>query len=136
MASLDFNGLDAQMQRLSRLGKSIEPAAKKGIKAGAKVIVAALKEAAPRETGGLAESVKAKAPKAVPTGGWSSKILPDGTSPKGEPYAKIGNILEYGWSDGTRHKPWFYDTVDKVADEAKAACAAAAQAELAKEAGG
>ena len=55
MASLDFNGLDAQMQRLSRLGKSIEPAAKKGIKAGAKVIVAALKEAAPRDPGGRAD---------------------------------------------------------------------------------
>jgi hypothetical protein len=132
MASLDFNGLDAQMQRLSRLGKSIEPAAKKGIKAGAKVIVAALKEAAPRETGGLAESVKAKAPKAVPTGGWSSKILPDGESPSGEPYAKIGNILEYGWSDGSRHYPWFYGTVAAAEGDAKAACAAAAQAELHK----
>jgi hypothetical protein len=132
MAGVDFNGIDAQLQRMSRLGMNIEPAAKKGVKAGAQVIVAALKEAAPRKTGGLAESVKAQTPKAAEGGGFSSKILPDGESPSGEPYAKIGNILEYGWSDGSRHYPWFYGTVAAAEGDAKAACAAAAQAELHK----
>ena len=35
MASVDFNGIDAQLQRMSRLGQNITPAAKKATKAGA-----------------------------------------------------------------------------------------------------
>ena len=132
MASVDFNGIDAQLQRMSRLGQNITPAAKKATKAGAQVIVAALKDAAPRKTGGLAESVQAGTPKAAEGGGYTSEILPVGDSPTGEPYAKVGNILEYGWSDGTRHYPWFYNTVAAADSDAKDAAAAAAYAELHK----
>lgn len=132
MAGVSFNGLDAEMQRLSRLGQNVDSAAKKAAIAGAKVIADALKDAAPRKTGGLAESVKAQSPKPAEGGGYSCKILPDGTAPNGEPYAKIGNILEYGWSDGSRHYPWFYGTVEKAEDDAKAAAVQAGLNELHK----
>ena len=133
MARITTAGLEEEMKRMSRLGKNIEPAAKKGVKAGAAVLVAALKDAAPRgKTGKLSESIKALPPKYKVDQGHVSVVLPDGSNAKGVPYAKIGNILEYGWSDGTRHYPWFYSTIDKAMDDAKDAAAAAAYAELHK----
>ena len=132
MARMTSKGIEDELKRLSRLGENINPASKKAVKAGAAVLVAALKDSAPRKTGGLSASIKALPPTYKADEGHVCVVLPDGDSPTGEPYAKIGNILEYGWSDGTRHYPWFYGTVAEAESDAKDAAAAAAYAELHK----
>ena len=110
------------MRQFEQLAASSEGRCKKAVKAGAKVVVEHLKEAAPVDTGELRESIKAGAVKYSAADGYYCEIGPAGNDSKtGESLAMVGNVLEYGRSYGKTKMPakaWFHPTVAKAEGEA------------------
>lgn len=121
MAIIEFKGGDIQANLYRRLARSSEESVKKAIKAGSKILVKNLQDAAPVRTGGLRDSIKAEPIKYDAGNGYHCMVHPTGNHPDtGEPYAKIANILEYGRSYGATKKPpipWFHTTVEQSEDE-------------------
>ena len=111
-----IKAMDVEAQRMDRRG----PAA---VTAGAAVLKDALSAAAPRRTGGLAASIKAKPAKHDSINGHYSDVYPDGKDEHGERYATIGSVLEHGRSNMPA-RPWIRPTVDAAGDKVSAAMAA------------
>lgn len=113
------------MEKFDRIALGTDEACRKAVKAGGDVLADALSAAAPVRTGGLARSIKAKPKPYNAADGYSCEVAPQGNDPKtGEPYAKIGNVLEYGRSYGNTKKDgvgWFNPTVKSVEAEVIAA---------------
>ena len=118
MAKVSVDGLDGQLAQFEALARSSEEACKAAVKAGGKVLEAALIKAAPVlkkahrgvTPGALRDSIKAGTPKAGGAGdGVYCEVKPEG-SDHGQSLAKIGNILEYGRT-GMDAQPWFYSTI-------------------------
>ena len=110
MASLTCTGIDQIRVQFEKLAKGSDAACQKAVKAGAQLLAEKLGAAAPVDTGALQGSVKAGAVKYDAGDGWNCEVKPVGTN-HGESLAKIGNILEYGRSDGKSHRPWFNNTI-------------------------
>ena len=119
MARLTFSGIDAEIEKFSRMAKSAGPAMEKAVQAGGKLLAQRLSEAAPVDTGALSRSVKAGKPDYNAGDGYYCEVRPEGKS-HGEPLAKIGNILEYGRSNMSP-RPWFHPAVARAQEEVKAA---------------
>ena len=111
-----IKAMEDATQRMDRRG----PAA---VTAGAAVLKEALSAAAPRRTGGLAASIKAKPVKHDSINGYYAEVYPDGKDPHGERYQTIGSVLEYGRSNMPA-RPWIRPTVDAAGDKVSAAMAA------------
>ena len=115
MSSFDVKGMQATMLQFENLGKRVEPAIKKAVKAGGKLLAEKLQEKAPVRNGYLEKSIKASAVKFDSGDGYSCEVKPEGNHPKtGQSLAKIGNVLEYGRSYGAKSKAplmWFKPTV-------------------------
>ena len=99
MASFNYVGYDEivkslglEMERIHRNG----PAA---VAAGAKIAQEAMMSFAPKRTGGLSKHVKVKGPLYSAARGHYCEVYPDGTNKRGERYATIGFVLEYGRSN-------------------------------------
>lgn len=126
MATMTTGGTDVVLGQLKRLEKDCEAQCRRAVKAGAAVVVEQLKGAAPVRTGGLRDSIKASAIKYDSANGYYSRVEPTGNHPDtDEPYAKIGNILEYGRSN-MPGRPWFHPTVAAAEQAALAAMEQAA----------
>lgn len=123
----DTGGIAAEMARFERLGKNIGPAAQKAVKAGGKLLAERLSEAAPRDTGALAASIKAGSVSYNAADGYHCQVAPTGEN-HGESLAKIGNILEYGRSN-MAPRPWFNPTVQSASGEVIAAMQSVIDAE-------
>lgn len=116
MAGFEVKGMKAVMDQFSKLDQKFEPAIKKAVKEGAKLLAEKLQENAPvGETGSLQKSIKPGPVQYNAGDGYFVEVIPEGNHPDtGEPLAKIGNILEYGRSYGETKKAglaWFEPTV-------------------------
>jgi len=110
MAKFECHGIEAQISRFDGLAAGTEDACRKAVKAGGKLLAERLMDAAPVRTGGLQESIKAGKVDYSPGDGYYAEVKPQGKDGRGEPYAKIGNILEYGHGR-VPPRPWFLPTV-------------------------
>jgi HK97 gp10 family phage protein len=128
----ETGGIAAEMARFDHLAKGADTACQNAVKAGGKVLAEALSKAAPVRTGGLAGSIKAGSVSYNAGDGYTCEVAPKGNHPKtGEPFAKIGNILEYGRTNMPA-RAWFNPTVAGAAPEVIAAM----KAEIDKQQGG
>ena len=111
----EVKGMEATIAQFKRLAAGSEDAAKRAVKAGAKIVAERLKEKAPVDTTALQESIKPGPVKYSAADGYYCEVKPVGNHPDtGEPLAKVGNILEYGRSYGEKKKAglgWFHPTV-------------------------
>ena len=135
MAMVTFSGIDGELARLQRISKSTDEALKKAVKAGGDLLAEKLREAAPVRTGGLQKSIKAGKVAYSAGDGYTTEVKPTGNNPRGESYARIGNVLEYGRSN-MRARPWFNPTVAQSESAVKAKMAEVFRAETEKEAKG
>ncbi len=87
-----MKAMDVEAMRILSRG----PAA---VAAGAEVAVEYLQAYVPLRTGGLMQSIKAGKVKRNSIDGVYCDVGPTGKDKHGEPYEKIGNILEYGRSN-------------------------------------
>ncbi|MCR4622107.1 MAG: hypothetical protein K5663_08505 [Clostridiales bacterium] len=119
--AMKIAGFDDAARQLSRLadGGAIERKCKKAVKAGAETIRAAFREAlASQNVSGrskhqLENSFKIDTVKYDPARGYYTKVYPDGYDDRGEPFAVIANVLEYGRASGKGCYPWQQPTVDR-----------------------
>lgn len=116
MGSFAASGIQAELQRFDGLAKGVNEACEKAVAAGAKALAERLKQAAPERTGALRRSIKASKVEYNATEGFHSRVEPVGKDARGEPYAKIGNILEYGRSNMPA-RPWFNPTLQAAEAE-------------------
>lgn len=120
MGAFKTGGIAAEIGKFEKLARGSEESCKKAVKAGGKLLASKLSEAAPVRTGGLAASIKAGSVKYSAADGYYCVIAPDGRDARGENYAKIGNVLEYGRSNMPA-RPWFAPTVDSAVEEVTSA---------------
>lgn len=111
-----MKAMDVEAQRIDRRGSA-------AVTAGAAIVKDTLQAAAPRRTGGLSESIKAKAAQYDTINGHYADVYPDGKDEHGQRYATIGSVLEYGRSNMPA-RPWIRPTVDAAGDKVSAAMAA------------
>lgn len=117
----EIRGMEATITQFKQLAAGSEEAAKRAVRAGAKVLAQRLREKAPVETGALRDSIKPEPVKYSAADGYYCEVKPVGNHPStGEPLAKIGNVLEYGRSYGRTKKAglgWFHPTVKAAESE-------------------
>ena len=129
MGTFNTGGIAAELERFNGLMKGTDEACMKAVKAGGKVLAKRLQNAAPERTGGLKKSIKAGKVEYSAADGFHCDVGPVGKNERGEPYAKIGNILEYGRSaqardpgrdiNEMRAKAWFNPAVASAENEVK-----------------
>ncbi len=109
MAEITTKGIDKLVKQFQSMGKNVEPACMKAVKAGGDVLAAALHDAAPYRTGALAESIKAEKAKAEYGKGILCLVHPTGEQ-HGERNGEIAFVTEYGRSN-MPPRPWWFPTV-------------------------
>ena len=95
--------LNDYLESVGKIGNKSKEAIKEQVDIEAEVVRAELERTAPRDTGGLVRSlIKAKC--TVRRNWYGYRIEFEGEDPKGVPYQRIANILNYGSSTikGTR----------------------------------
>ena len=127
MGTFQTGGIAAELEKFDGLAKGVNEACEKAVQAGGKALAKRLTDAAPVKTGGLQKSIKAGKVDYNAADGYHCSVGPTGKNERGEPYAKIGNILEYGRSAQTRDpgrdisemspKPWFNPTCARAENE-------------------
>lgn len=136
MAMVTFSGIDGELAKLQRISQSTDEALKKAVKAGGDLLAEKLREAAPVRTGGLQKSIKAGKVEYSAGDGYTTEVKPTGNDPRGESYARIGNVLEYGRGKTLTARPWFNPTVLQAESAVKAKMAEVFKSETEKEAKG
>ena len=131
MGTFQTGGIAAELERFDGLAKGVNEACEIAVDAGGKALAKRLTEAAPEKSGGLKRSIKAGKVEYNAADGYHCDVGPTGKNSRGEPYAKIGNILEYGRSAQHRDpgrdvsamsaKPWFNPAVGRAENEVKQA---------------
>ena len=127
MGTFTCSGIGAELQKFDLKRKGADKAIEAAVKAGGKVLAKRLQNAAPERTGGLKRSIKAGKVEYNAADGFHCNVGPTGKNEHGEPYAKIGNIIEYGRSAQARdpgrdisemkRKAWFVPTVGNAENE-------------------
>ena len=117
----EIRGMEATIAQFKQLAADSEEAAKRAVKAGAKVLAQRLQEKAPVDMGELRDRIKPGPVKYSAADGYYCEVKPVGNhTGTGEPLAKIGNVLEYGRSYGATKKAglgWFHPTVKAAEGE-------------------
>ena len=124
MGTFTSGGIAAELAKFDKLAKGTDAACEKAVKAGGKLLAEKLAERAPVlakprkgvKAGALRDSIKAGKVSYNAGDGYYCEVAPTGKDPRGEPYAKIGNILEYGRSN-MAPRAWFNPTVAAATDE-------------------
>ena len=127
MGTFKSTGVAAELEKFDMLRKGTDKAIEEAVKAGGKVLAKRLQSAAPERTGGLKKSIKAGKVEYNAADDFHCDVGPTGKNEHGEPYAKIGNILEYGRSaqardpgrdiNDMRARPWFNPAVSRAATD-------------------
>ena len=127
MGTFSCSGIGAELEKFDLKRRGADEAISKAVKAGGQVLAKRLKDAAPERSGGPKRSIKASKVEYNAGDGFHCNVGPDGKDAHGVPYAKIGNILEYGRSAQARDpgrdvtampkKPWFVPTVNSAENE-------------------
>ena len=131
MGTFNTGGIAAEIKKSDGLAKGTDEACRQAVTAGGKLLAKRLQEAAPERSGGLKRSVKAGKVDYNAADGYHCDVGPTGKNERGEPYAKIGNVLEYGRSQQSRDpgrdinampkKAWFNPTVGRAEGEVRQA---------------
>ena len=127
MGTFSCSGIGAELEKFDLKRRGADEAISKAVKAGGQVLAKELQEAAPVRSGGLKRSIKATKVEYNAADGYHCNVGPQGKDEHGVPYAKIGNILEYGRSAQKREpgrdvtampkKAWFVPTVNSAENE-------------------
>lgn len=127
MGTFNTTGVAAELEKFDLKRKGADEAIEKAVAAGGKALAKRLADAAPVRHGGLKKSIKAGKVEYNAADGFNCDVGPTGKNERGEPYAKIGNILEYGRSAQHRDpgrdisemkaKAWFVPTVNNAEGE-------------------
>ena len=131
MGTFNTGGIAAELDKFDGLARGVNEACEMAVKAGGKALAKRLQEAAPERSGKLKKSIKAGTVDYNAADGFHCDVGPTGKNERGEPYAKIGNILEYGRSAQHRDpgrdvnamsaKAWFNPAVAQAEGEVKQA---------------
>ena len=119
MAKISFDGMPEIEKILLKEQERVQRNGEAALMAGAKVAQEALMAAVPvsqrSDHNGhhLRESIIIGEIKKSTMEGMSVEVGPDGYRPDGEPYAKVGFILEYGTSKH-RAQPWMRPSMKKA----------------------
>jgi len=116
MARIHFTGVDDVIRSFEIEAERIERNGDAAVEAGANVLIESAREEAPVDTGGLRDSIKATKVSRNERGDRMATVYPDGLNPRGERYAMIANVLEYGRSD-TPPNPWMDRGGEKADDK-------------------
>lgn len=124
MGTFTTGGIAAELDKFDKLARGTDKACEKAVKAGGKLLAEKLAKSAPVysgthkdvKPGALRDSIKAGKVSYNAGDGYYCEVAPTGKDPRGEPYAKIGNILEYGRSN-MAPRAWFNPTVAAATDE-------------------
>ena len=147
MAIMHFSGVDDIIAAFDVEAGRIDRNGDAAVEAGADVLIEAAREEAPVATGvyhtgrragekreapanpgGLRDSVTRTHAERDERGNRTVTVYPDGLDPRGERYATIGSVLEYGRSD-TPPNPW----MERAGAKAENGIDEAMQNELAKD---
>lgn len=117
MAKFEFSGLDEYIARLNELGINIEGACKRAVYPAAGMVIEAIKDNTPVNTGGL------KAATVLRTfqnddGYIYTQVAFDGYDENGHPNAVKARVLESGSSTRRKH-PFIRPAVNRVKDAAE-----------------
>ena len=129
MGTFNTTGIASELEKFDMKRKGADKAIEAAVEAGGKMLAKRLQNAAPERTGGLKKSIKAGKVEYNAADGFHCDVGPVGKNERGEPYAKIGNILEYGRSaqardpgrdiNEMRGKAWFNPAVASAENEVK-----------------
>ena len=131
MGTFQTGGIAAELEKFDGLAKGVDEACERAVQAGGKALAKRLADAAPERSGKLKKSIRAGKVDYNAADGYHCSVGPTGKDERGEQYAKIGNILEYGRSAQHRDpgrdvsamsaKPWFNPAVSRAENEVKQA---------------
>ncbi len=116
VARMHFTGVDDVIRSFEVEAERIERNGDAAVEAGANVLIEAAREEVPVDTGGLWESITTTKVSRNERGDRMATVYPDGLNPRGERYATIANVLEYGRSD-TPPNPWMDRAGEKADDK-------------------
>ena len=109
MGTFQTGGIAAELEKFDGLAKGVNEACEKAVQAGGKALAKRLTEAAPVRKGGggggLQKSIKAGKVDYNAADGYHCSVGPTGKNERGEPYAKIGNILAGSGQGHQRDEP-------------------------------
>ena len=117
MATIEFKGIDAYMKLLASLGPAAEGICKYAIYDAAGVVVEAIKQNTPVDTGDLKKSV-GLANMQNKDGFIYTKVVFDGYDQKGTPNSIKARVLESG-SSTRQKKPFIRPAVNRVKKQAE-----------------
>ena len=112
MATIKFDGLDEYMAKLRDLGVNIEGTIKAAVYPAAGMVIEAIKENCPVDSGDLRESM-ALVKYQNENGFVFTKVVFDGYDSKGVPNALKANVLESGSSTRQKH-PFIRPAVNRI----------------------
>ncbi|MBR1659249.1 MAG: HK97 gp10 family phage protein [Oscillospiraceae bacterium] len=112
MAKIEFKGIDEYSKKLAQLGVRAEGVCKYAVYDAAGLVIDAIKDACPADTGDLRDSIKL-AHMQNQDGFIHTKIVFEGYDRKGRPNAVKARVIERGNSHQSA-KPFVRPTVNRV----------------------
>lgn len=112
MAKIEFSGIDEYIKKLEALGANVEGICKYAVYDAAGMVVEAIKDNTPTDTGDLKRSAVLK-PFQNKDGFIYTKVAFDGYDSKGTPNAIKARVLESGSSTRKKH-PFIRPAVNRV----------------------
>lgn len=122
MAKFEAQGLDEYIAKLKELGASIEGTCKRAVYPAAGMVIEAIKENTPVDTGGLRDSAALKTFQNE-NGFVYTQITFDGYDERGHPNPVKARVLESGSSTRKKH-PFIRPAINRVKAQAEGMIAA------------
>lgn len=122
MARFSMSGIDEAIQALELSAETIRERAPDAVRAGARVAQAAMRAAAPVDTGQLRDSITVSEVRHTVADGYYADVEPTGTR-RGKGHvtnAQVGHVLEYGRSNMPA-RPWMRPALERCAEEVQQA---------------
>ena len=112
MAKIEFSGIDEYIRKLEALGANVEGICKYAVYDAAGMVVEAIKDNTPVDTGALRESAALK-PFQNKDGYIYTQVVFEGTDERGHPNPVKARVLESGSSTRQKH-PFIRPAVNRV----------------------
>lgn len=122
MAKIEFQGLDEYISKLAKLGADVEGMCKRAVYPAAGIVIEAIKQNTPVNTGGLRDSAALVTFKNE-NGYIYTQVVFDGYDENGHPNPVKARVLESGSSTRQKH-PFIRPAVNRVKLAAEAMIAA------------
>jgi len=125
---LTTQGAAEWLEAIAKAGGNVDAAADKALVAGGQILVKGMQQRAPKDTGNLAEHIKASEPQADGNFHYIEVGLVDADKVT----SRYGNAQEFGWASHEGHKaghPYVRPTLDCDMTRARAAMVAVLKGE-------